>query len=144
MSRQRTLTIKWQRLLADGRTCPRCGSTEAELDKAVAALRQALAPLEVAVILEKGVLPPGQFAQDPMQSNAISLNGRRLEEWLGARAGQSACCDVCGPNDCRTLEVSGEVHEVIPAGLIIKAGLLAAARLFDGDADDRAPCRTGA
>ncbi|MBL7156519.1 MAG: DUF2703 domain-containing protein, partial [Candidatus Omnitrophica bacterium] len=41
----RTLTIKWQRLLSEGETCPRCGSTEKEVEKAVSMLRKSLAPL---------------------------------------------------------------------------------------------------
>ncbi|MBC7131250.1 DUF2703 domain-containing protein, partial [Candidatus Bathyarchaeota archaeon] len=28
-----TLRIKWQRLVSDGQTCPRCGSTEEELER---------------------------------------------------------------------------------------------------------------
>ncbi|MGQ9551641.1 MAG: DUF2703 domain-containing protein [Candidatus Bathycorpusculaceae bacterium] len=29
------LKIKWRRLVSDGETCPRCESTEEELEKAV-------------------------------------------------------------------------------------------------------------
>ena len=130
MSETRTLTITWQRLLDDGQTCPRCGSTEAEVDKAATALRQSLALLGVEVVLEKGELSVEQFAQDTLQSNTIRINGRLLEDWLGAQTGQSQCCDVCGPNDCRTLVVGGEIHEVIPAELVVKAGLLAAAQML--------------
>lgn len=127
----KTLTVTWQRLLDDGQTCPRCGSTEAEVDKAVTVLRQSLALLGVEVALEKGELSVAQFARDTLQSNTIRINGRLLEDWLGATAGQSECCDVCGPNDCRTLEVDGEIHEVIPAELVVKAGLLAASQMLD-------------
>ena len=35
--------------------------------------------------------------------------------------GQSECCEVC-EDDCRTIEVEGEIYETIPAELIIKAG----------------------
>ena len=130
MINTKTLTIKWQRLLTDGQTCPRCGSTEAEIDKAVAILRQSLNPLGVEVILEKGELSVDQFKQDSLQSNTILVNDRLLEDWLGAQTGQSKCCDVCGPTDCRTMEAGGDVFEVIPADLVVKAGLLAAAQLL--------------
>lgn len=130
MSATKTLTIKWQRLLDDGQTCPRCGSTEAEVDKAVTALRQSLALLGVEVVLEKGELTVEQFAQDTLQSNAIRINDRLLEDWVGGQTGQSLCCEVCGPNDCRTMAVEGEVFEVIPAELVVRAGLLAAAQML--------------
>lgn len=130
MSQAKILTIKWQRLLYDGQTCPRCGSTGDEVDKAVTTLRQSLASLGIVVVLEKGELSLAEFKQDTLQSNAIAINGRLLEDWLGAQTGQSECCDVCGPNDCRTLNVAGVSHEVVPAELIVKAGLLAAAQLL--------------
>lgn len=126
----KTLMIAWQRLLEDGQTCPRCGSTETEVVKAVELLTQSLAPLGVAVVLEKSELSSEQFAQAPLQSNAIRIDGKLLEEWVGGETGQSPCCDVCGPNDCRTMAVGSEVFEVIPAELIVKAGLLAAAQLL--------------
>lgn len=135
----KTLIIKWQRLLADGQTCPRCGATEAEVEKAVAVLSQALKPLSIDVVLEKGELSVEQFKQDTLQSNAIWINGRLLEDWLGAQTGQSECCDVCGPNDCRNMTVAGQVHEVVPVELIVKAGLLAAANLVDAKSCDCYP-----
>ncbi len=92
----RVLTIKWQRLIEGGETCPRCGDTGTEVQKAAEMLRRALAP-------------------------------RSIEEWLGGTTGQSPCCDVCGPNDCRTVTVDGQTYEAIPADLIVRAGLLAAA-----------------
>lgn len=126
----KTLMIAWQRLLEDGQTCPRCGSTETEVVKAVELLTQSLTPLGVAVVLEKSELSSEQFAQAPLQSNAIRIDGKLLEEWVGGETGQSPCSDVCGPNDCRTMAVGSEVFEVIPTELIVKAGLLAAAQLL--------------
>ena len=125
------MVISWQRLLSDGQTCPRCGATEDEVEKAATTLRQSLVPLGIAVVLEKGELSVKEFKQDTLRSNEIRIGGRLLEEWLGAQTGQSECCDVCGPNDCRTLDVAGESHEVVPAELIVRAGLLAAAQLLD-------------
>lgn len=124
------LSITWQRLLDDGKTCPRCGSTEIEVEKAVALLIQSLAPLGITVVLAKSDLNAEQFAQDTLQSNRIQINDKLLEEWVGGETGQSPCCEVCGPNDCRTMTVESEVLEVIPAELIVKAGLLAAAQLL--------------
>jgi len=131
MSQTKTLMIKWQRLLSKGQTCPRCGSTEDEVEKAVTVLGQALKPLSIEVVFEKCELSVEQFKQDTLQSNKVWINGRLLEDWLGAQTGQSECCEVCGPNDCRTMTVAGDVHEVVPVELIVKAGLLAAAQLVD-------------
>ncbi len=124
----KTLKIKWQRLVSDGQTCPRCGSTEKELEKAISALGQSLAPLGIEIVLEKEELSVAEFKKDYFQSNRIWINSRLLEEWIGAEVGQSSCCDICGNAECRTMEIGGQTYETIPANLIIKAGLLAASR----------------
>lgn len=135
----KTITIAWQRLLSEGQTCPRCGTTETEVEKAFSVLKESLSPQGFNVVLEKGELTAEQFAQNTLQSNSILINGKLLEEWIGGQTGQSQCCDVCGPNDCRTMAVDGDVHEVIPSALIIKAGLLAATQLRGHDVCDCYP-----
>lgn len=141
----KTLTIAWQRLVdSEGRTCDRCGGTQAELEKAVATLEQALAPLGIAVSLEASAIDPDGFQQDPWQSNRIWIAGKPIEEWLGASSSSSQCCSVCGDSDCRTIEVEGESFEVVPASLILKAGLVAAAGLVTrGDEAGRGACAPG-
>lgn len=127
----KTLVIKWQRLLDENdQTCPRCGSTEDELERAVNLLRQSLSPLGIEVILQKAAMDKEDFNKDPLQSNNILIEDRAIEEWLGARVGQSRCCDVCGDSECRTIEIEGQAFETIPATLIIKAGLIAASRVL--------------
>ena len=126
----KTLKIKWQRLIYDEQTCPRCGSTENEVDKAVSILKESLRPVGIRVALEKGEMTEAEFIKDPLQSNKILINDRPLEEWIGGKTGQSQCCDVCGTADCRTIGVGDEVYEAIPADLIIRAGLIAAAELL--------------
>lgn len=91
------------------------------------------------VVLEKGELSVEEFKQDTLRSNEIWIGDRLLEDWLGATTGQSECCDVCGPNDCRTVILAGESHEVISAELIVKAGLLAAAELLGKGASCKSP-----
>ena len=125
------LKIEWYRLMADGQTCPRCGATEKEVEKASRSLEQSLAPLGIKVVLEKHELTPGAFKQDPSKSNRLLLNGRPLEEWLGLKVGQSFCCGPCGDTECRTLETGGQVYETIPADLIVQAGLQAASKLVN-------------
>lgn len=126
----KTLRIKWLRLISEGQTCPRCGSTEKELEKTLSILKQSLTPLGIEVALEKDELSFAAFKKDPSQSNRIWINDRPLEEWISAEAGQSLCCDVCGNSECRTVEVGGQVYEAIPMDLVIKASLLAASQLL--------------
>ena len=130
------LKIEWHRLVDDGQTCPRCGATGEEVEKAYRSLEQSLSPLGIKVVLEKHELIPGAFQKDPSQSNRLLLNGLPLEEWLGLKVGQSPCCETCGDAECRTLESGGQVYETIPADLIIQAGLRAAAKLVNPQAVD--------
>ena len=139
----KTITIAWQRLLIDGQTCPRCGSTETEVEKAFSVLKESLAQQGVNVVLEKGELTAEQFEQSTLQSNRILINGKLLEEWIGGQTGQSQCCEVCGPNDCRTMAVDGDILEVIPSALIIKVSLLVAAQLLGQETCDCYPSGGG-
>jgi len=126
----KTLKVRWQRLVHNDETCPRCRQTEVELEEAISSLREALAPLGIDVSLEKEGITMAEFESDPLKSNRILINDVPLEEWLGARAGSSPCCDVCGPSECRTIEMDGETFEVIPRSLIYEAGLVCALKLL--------------
>lgn len=127
----KTLSIEWQRLLDEHeQTCPRCGSTEQEVEKAAASLNRELRPFEINVSLVKKAIEPETFRKDVIQSNQILIAGKTLEDWLGAETGQSPCCEVCGDAECRTVEYADQTHETIHADLIVKAGLLAASQVF--------------
>jgi len=141
INHMKNLKIQWHRLMADGQTCPRCGDPGKEVEKASRSLEQSLAPLGIKVVLEKHELTPGAFQQDPSKSNRILINGRLLEEWLGLKVGQSPCCGPCGDAECRTLVAPGQVYETIPADLIVKAGLLAAAQILGSNPGG--PCGPG-
>lgn len=136
-----TLTIVWQRLVnAQGSTCPRCNSTGDEVTRAVERLTQALAPLGVLPVLETRELTPEQFLQHPSESNRIWIGGQPLEHWVGGHTGASRCCDECGEQDCRTVEVDGTSYEVVPEALLVQAGLVAASQLI---ASQPKACCTG-
>ena len=123
------LSIVWQRLVdASGRTCERCGSTQESLERAVAKLKSALAPLGMEPTLEAGEIDQAEFKRDPSASNRIWIAGRPLEEWLGASTGSSQCCSVCGDADCRTVEMGDTVYEAVPEELIVQAALAAASQ----------------
>ncbi|UCE20640.1 MAG: DUF2703 domain-containing protein [Gemmatimonadota bacterium] len=131
--KSKVLQIQWQRLVDEqGQTCDRCGTTERSVEEAFHKLKRSLRELDIDVVLEKTVLSPSAFSQDPLQSNRIWIEGKPIEEWLSATTGQSQCCSACGDSECRTLTVDGKTYEAIPAQLIVKAGLLAGAQLLHG------------
>ncbi|HNT29330.1 MAG TPA: DUF2703 domain-containing protein [bacterium] len=117
--------MEWQRLVENDKTCPRCGNTEQELDAARAILEKVFAPLGIAVDVHKKTLSLDEFNKTPSSSNQITINGKLLESWIDAASGASACCDVCGDTECRTVEINDQVFETIPTKLIIIACLRA-------------------
>lgn len=135
----KSLKVKWQRLIESGQTCPRCASTGDEVKKAVASLQNSLNPLGIEVNFIKKELSIDEFKEDPLKSNIIMINNQPLEYWLDAETGESECCDICGPNDCRTITVNGKTYEEIPSNLIIKGALVAASSLV-ADNKNKACC----
>lgn len=128
----RKLKIRWQRLVnQDGDTCPRCTDTGDTVESAFTKLKKSLGALGIEVELEKETLDFSIFTRDPLQSNRIWIGEKPLEEWIGAAVGKSQCCDACGDSECRTISLDQSTFEAIPERLIIRAGLLAAAEIFN-------------
>jgi hypothetical protein len=127
------LPIRWKRLVKEGATCPRCGSTQQNVVGAVEKLEAALRPLGIEPVLETQAIDEAAFQADPSESNRIWIAGKPLEEWLGARVGASKCCTVCGDLPCRTMELGDSSHEAIPEELIVRAAMMAAAGLIGAD-----------
>jgi hypothetical protein len=135
------LKIVWQRLVdKKGRTCTRCGTTQEALERAVAKLKAALAPLGLEPVLESRDIGESMFKKDPSASNRIWIADRPLEDWLGARTGSSPCCSVCGDSECRTVEIGEDVFEAIPEAMIVKAALVAAAQTLSPAGEAAASC----
>ena len=65
-----------------------------------------------------------------------------MEEWLGAQAGNSLCCEVCGDLPGRTMELDGQTYGVIPEDLIVKAAMIAASALIAPSANTSSSCST--
>lgn len=128
----RSLPILWQRLVStQGTTCPRCHGTGEEVQRAVQILEQTLKPLGIAPELQIKELDESTFLKDTLQSNQILIAGETIEHWLGGQTGSSRCCNECGDNDCRTVEVGGQSYEVVPEDLLVRAGVIAATRMLD-------------
>ena len=71
------------------------------------------------------------FLKAPLHSNQVLIGGQTIEHWLDGQTGSSRCCNECGDNDCRTVEVGGQSYEVIPEDLLVRAGVIAATRMLD-------------
>ena len=123
------LPIVWQRLVSAGKTCERCGATEAHLQTAVSKLQQVSALLNIEPTLEVREIDQSSLKETPSESNRIWIAGVPREQLLGASVGSSTCCSVCGDASCRTVEVEGVVHEEIPEAVIVRAALIAASGL---------------
>lgn len=129
----KTLPILWQRLVSErGTTCPRCHSTGEEVQRAVQKLKRALEPLGVTPELQVREIDKASFNRNTLQSNQILIAGETIEHWLGGQTGSSRCCNECGDNECRTVEVGGQSYEVIPEELLVSAGVIAATRMLSG------------
>lgn len=127
------LIIKWQRLVQNNTTCPRCADTGLEIEKAYIKLKESLKHFNIEVLLEKHELTETEFNKNPLISNLILINDKPLEAWISAETGQSKCCSVCGDEECRTIQFRGNIYEAIPENLIIKASLIAASELIPID-----------
>ncbi len=143
----KTLHILWQRVVnSEGATCDRCQTTREAVEHVLPKLKQVLLPLAIEPVLETRVIDMETFKGKPSESNRIWIEGRPIEEWVGASVGESKCCSVCGDSNCRTLEVGGAAFEAIPEELILKAALIAVAQSAPLEAtekpDDDACCST--
>ena len=141
------MTILWKRLVTNGETCPRCGDTGRELEVAVNKLKVVLGPLGIEPQLRTEELDEATFKTNSAESNRVWIQGRPLEDWLGADVGMSRCCAACGDSDCRTIEVGGRVYETIPEDQIVKAGLISASLMIGPSisqlAEEAASCDCG-
>ena len=96
----RSIVIETTVLRVDGETCERCGDTVEAARSAARDLQLVLLPLNVRVTL----VEHAATADTIEDSNAVLINGRPIEELLGAEristdcpscselVGQSACC----------------------------------------------------
>ena len=109
------------------------------MQRAFERLKHALEPLGVVPTLDERELDRATFESRPVESNRIWIAGKPMEDWLEGKTGSSQCCNECGDNECRTVEVGGETYEVIPEQLLVRAGLIAATSLLDTTNPDHFP-----
>ncbi|MGE0731837.1 MAG: DUF2703 domain-containing protein [Acidimicrobiia bacterium] len=76
------LEVVWPRLVADGRTCERCGATGHEVERAVETLRQALAPLGIEPVLITSEIGTNVFRDRPRNGCSCAPARRRSNAGL--------------------------------------------------------------
>ena len=67
----REMPIIWKRLIKDGRTCDRCGSTFRHLESATAKLDAALRPLGIQPVLSTEAIGESEFLAQPSELRKI-------------------------------------------------------------------------
>lgn len=116
-----SLEIEWRHLAVAGDTCQRCADTGTALKAALAVLARDPDMQEHHFHYTETTLGPESLAQ----SNLILINGRALEDWLGAQATSTSCAscgDLVGAAVCcRAVEIEGVNHEAIPEAMIRSA-----------------------
>jgi len=107
----KSLVIETTALRVDGETCERCGDTVEAVRSAVAQLETVLTPLGVRVTLIEHAVG----ADNLEGSNSVMINGRSLEEWIGAErvsADCPSCTDLVGEATCcGAVSVGGTIQE---------------------------------
>lgn len=107
----RSLVIETTVLRVDGETCERCGGTVEAVRSAAQQLETVLTPLGVRVTLVEHAVS----ADNIEDSNSVMINGRPLEEWVGAERVSTDCppCGdlVGGSTCCGAVSVGGSVQE---------------------------------
>jgi hypothetical protein len=133
------LIIHWQHTVCESKDpCDRCLKAPEQVILACEKLRSALAELDIQVIIiEQTEVDKGDY---------ILLNQKPLEHYLNGKTVIRACASCLNTGNTQkeynTLELKGTVYEIIPAALIIKAGLLAASELLDAQTPSPCPNKT--
>jgi len=142
----KVLTIAWQHSPEkEGTKCEKCLAKKAEIQKAYESLKNSLPSLGIQVALTEEPVKTMSCGMVLSQSSKICIGGRMLEEWLGAELGPGTCGKGCtrapGEAQCVSLKLEGETYEVVPADLIVKAGLVAASDMLGPKSSK--PCPKG-
>jgi hypothetical protein len=126
------LVLTWQRTTSSscGGCCGPCGITEKEVQAALASLRPDLGAMGIKVRLDEKM--PSAVAKKT-NGTQMWIGGVPLETWLGAQNVPSSmsCCagEAKGSGGCQSLSMAGQTYSVIPADLIVRAGMMAGEQL---------------
>jgi hypothetical protein len=121
-----TLVIRWQHTVCQNENpCERCINTPLEIQRAYKDLKASLTGLGIVVTFEEKKMKE--------HDDHIFINDHDITDLLEGETIRTACLncldDKGDPRTCNTLKLGDNTYEVIPAELIIKAGLVAASEL---------------
>ena len=143
MEVQRTLVIRWQHAVCQNdNPCERCINTPIEIQRAFDDLKSSLAGLGITVTMEEKKIKD--------HDDRLFINDHDVIDLLKGERTKTACAncfdDKGNPRTCTSLKLGEDVFEVIPAELIIKAGLVAASELMTAApeppcGEKKTPCR---
>jgi hypothetical protein len=133
------LTIAWHKVEEDdGTICDLSAATQQSVVQASEELRQALAPNGVDIVVE--TLTPEKVEGAECLCNRVLIQGRFADEWLGAELARTSCSGCPNRGGCPKTAASGDqcggqtavvyqgkTYEILPANLVMMAGLIAAA-----------------
>jgi hypothetical protein len=139
----KALTMAWHKGTDEsGNICDLSVATAEAVGQASGELRQALAEHGIDVVVEEGTFSSAYTEEDGCLCNRVWIEGRTLDEWLGAKVVKMSCAGCPGlASGCTraaasggcsgrtSLVYGGKTYEVVPANLIVMAGLVAAADL---------------
>ena len=121
----RSILIETTVLRVDGETCDRCNETLAAVRQAAGELEAELAAANVSVSLVEHATTSQALAD----SNAVLVNGRPIEEWIGGERLSTdcpSCGDLVGESVCcSAISVDGVVNEAMTAQHVRDAALSA-------------------
>jgi len=136
----RGLTVSWHKVTeADGSVCDLSIATRQMVDQASEELSRALAPDNVEVEVE--TLTPEKVEGGVCLCNRVLVQGRFVDEWLGAELVKTECSGCPNQTRCpKTAESDGcggqyeivhqgATYKILPADLIVTAGMIAASDL---------------
>jgi hypothetical protein len=135
MKTERTLVIRWQHAVCKNENpCERCVNTPLEIQQAYENLRESLAGLGIIVTMEEKKIK--------QHDDHIYINDHDIIDLLKGERTKTECANCFdekgNPRTCNSLKLGDKTFEVIPAELIMKAGLMAASELIT--ATPEPPC----
>ena len=135
------LTVAWHKVTQDdGSICDLSTDTQKSVEQACVDLRQTLAPHGVRVDVK--TLTPEKVDGADCLCNRVLIQGRYVDEWLGADMVKTGCSGCPNQQGCDQTAASGDgcggqyemvyrgkTYNILPANLIAMAGVVAASDL---------------
>ena len=141
----KVLTITWHNSPEkEGKKCDNCLVKKDEAKKAYESLKTSLSSLGIQVVMKEEKAKAAACGMVISSSCGVTIAGKPLESWLGAEAGKSGCgsgkgCGAGGASQCASLVLAGKTYTVVPADLIVRAGLIAASEMIGPQSSKTCP-----